>query len=173
MRWQFFHALAAPIKFANDRICALLDEFFCATRNETDDLWMASYGLPDGCDPFPNLCAKVGALGGARCDYWTAVAAQAGWSVVCIPLSDDCGAVASCMVASGDMPGGAQTGGQLVLQVSLSGSPAYGGPGQVQALAGLMLAGDALSCPPDISPLLCLMARILPAHVQATYEVLA
>jgi len=173
VRWKFFHALAAPIQFANARICALLDEFFCATHSETDDVWMATYGLPDGCDPFPDLCTKVSALGGARCDYWTGVAASAGWSVTCVDIDDAVGFIASCAVASCDMPGVSLGGAQLVLRVSLSGSPAYGGAGQTQALASLMLASDALSCAPDISPLQCLMARILPAHVQVSYEVTA
>jgi hypothetical protein len=30
---------------------------------------MAEYGLPDGCDPFPDLCTKVAAIGGTRCEY--------------------------------------------------------------------------------------------------------
>lgn len=181
VRWAFFHALAAPIAFANARICALIEEFFCATAVETHDVWLATYGLPDGCDPFPDLCTKVAALGGANCIYWTAIAARAGWSIACVelgPSSTDNTARAGCAAAGCAQPGSGVVStalaGRLLLRVFLSASPAYGGQaGAQQALSGLMLSGGRLSCPPDISALLCLMARILPAHLQVSYEVMS
>src|SRR5262245_49399073 len=72
--WQFCAAIAHLFYFANTRLCELREEFWCASHKETHDEWMAEYGLPDACDPWPDLCAKVAALGGATCAYLQAVA---------------------------------------------------------------------------------------------------
>jgi hypothetical protein len=79
----FWRAVANCVTFILSRYCDLRLEFWCATHKETHDLWMAEYGLPDACDPFPDLCTKVAAIGGTRCEYYAAVAARAGWSITC------------------------------------------------------------------------------------------
>ena len=92
--YQFWTAVAAVFEYANQRMCDLRREFFCATESETNDAWLADYGLPDDCDPYPDLCAKVAAIGGARCEDYAAIAARAGWDIECIVTTSSCGATA-------------------------------------------------------------------------------
>ena len=87
----FWTAIADVLAFANKRICELREEFFCKTANETLDVWDEEYGLPDGCDPFPDLCTKVAALGSARCEYFQHVCARFGWTIDCVAAKDECG----------------------------------------------------------------------------------
>ena len=172
-RWKFFNALAAVVAFANARICALADEFFCATQSETNDVWMRQYGLPDGCDPYPNLCAKVQAQGQPNCAYWTAIAAASGFFIICGTRKTSLGARAGtaragCALASDDTHPAC-----IVIQVSLSRSRAYAGGPRTPTQAGHALAGRPLACPPDLSPIECLLARILPADSLVTYKAIA
>jgi uncharacterized protein YmfQ (DUF2313 family) len=169
-RWKFFNALAAVWAWVNQRLCALKKEFFCASCDETRDLWMAEYGLPDGCDPYPDLCAKVAALGGNQCAYYAAVAARAGWAIACSRDGSACGALAGTALAGLAVAGAAPPAATLLIVVSLSGSPAYGAAYQTPPLAGLMQAGMPLACAPDISPLQCLLARIVRAHCVIVYQ---
>lgn len=78
---QFFDALGAPHAAMNARLCALIDEFFCSTAVETLDLWALEYGLPDGCDPFADVCEKVNAVGDTTPEYVIAAAQKRGWSI--------------------------------------------------------------------------------------------
>ena len=82
--FRFWKAVAACFTFVTQRLCDLRLEFWCATHKETHDLWMAEYGLPDLCDPFPDLCTNVAAIGGTRCEYYAAIAARSGWSISCV-----------------------------------------------------------------------------------------
>ena len=171
--YRFWYAVAGVLAWFEALACALILEFYCATTTTTGnrDLWMADYNLPDGCDPFPDLCTKVAALGGTRCDYITAVCARAGWAITCVDLYDACGAradgagaMADCMV-SGD----GLAAGQMFILVSLSSSAAYAGGALTQPLADLMVADGFLACPPDLTGLECLLARIVGAHKQILY----
>ena len=168
---RFWSALALVISALEARICALREEFFCATHTETHDLWLAEYGLPDACDPFPDLCAKVSALGGSRCEYFAAVALRAGWVIGCTD-DDQCTTYLGATLA---LAGRAFTGygprwATLFITVYLSQSPAYVAPTTTPPLAGRLLAGMPLACTtPDISPLKCLIERIVPAHCVVTY----
>lgn len=168
VRGLFFRALADLVAWANDRICAARDEFFCATHVETDDVWMAQYGLPDGCDPYPDLCVKVAATGGSTCDWISARAAAAGWDVTC--LSGECGAEADCGECDCAEAAPSSRNGRLMLLVS-AGSPA------LPTLAGTNTEADALeasqdvTCVADIGPLRCLIDRIAPAHLVVDYVV--
>ena len=67
--------------------------------------------------------------------------------------------------------GGGRYLASVVLDVDLSESPAYIGGSSLQPLAGRLLAGRTLACPPDIDKLKCLIARIAPAHVQVIYQI--
>lgn len=199
---QFWTAVAEVWAEVNARICALAPEFFCATQVETHDTWMEEYGLPDGCDPYPDLCTKVAAVGGTRCEYYTAIAARAGWSITCTDVNDACGVQAGSMKAGCATVGRGLRAAVLAITVSLSGSPAYvgGAPsaspasspavplplagrfyaggslacantgGLAPPFAGALQAGKQLSCPPDISALECLLARIVGAHILIHYE---
>jgi hypothetical protein len=165
----FFSAAADFFSQLEQMLCALRLEFWCATQTQTNDLWLAEYGLPDACDPFPNLCAKVGAFGGTRCDYFSAVAAQAGWSISCDNVfSAICAMFGTYQL--GEVGLGGQ-GGAATIQVTvrLSESPAYQGRIETLPQLGAFQLGGLLTCAPDISPLICLLDRIVPAHVAVNY----
>jgi hypothetical protein len=163
-----FAAIAAVKNYVEAQWCALKQEFWCASAQQTLDLWNAEYGLPDPCDPFADLCLKVSAPAGTRCAFFVALAAAAGWVISCSDFH----------VGSGTQCGSGQFGsGQfgmgiaasiLTITVFLSQSPAYTGvlaPSQF----GLMQFGMRLSAPPDISPLKCLLARVIQAHLTVNY----
>lgn len=165
---RFWSSIAEVFAFLHARLCALRLEFWCATMSETRPEWMAEYGLPDPCDPFPDLCAKVAALGGARCEYFNAIVARAGWSVDCFDGGNGCGGRAG-RARAGCSTAGAQFRSEMTLIVHTNESPAFAGPLQTAPLAGRLRAGQAVRCAADISPLRCLMDRIAPAHVTITY----
>lgn len=169
--WRFWRAVAHLYAFINARICAASEEFFCSTASETRDGWLAEYGLPDPCDPFPDLCAKVAAVGGTRCEYYTQIAARAGWSITCDDGADACGAQAGCAQAGCAQPGDNTVGAPLHITVHLDESPAYQAPATPEPQAGCLQAGQALTCGPDVSPLICLLERVLHAHLAVTFEV--
>lgn len=169
--WRFWRAVAHLFYYANVRICAAADEYFCSTARETHDLWLVEYGLPDACDPFPDLCAKVAALGGARCDYYVEIAARAGWSITCGGVGTACGAQAGCAQAGDARPGAGAGPAQLRITIHLAASPAYAGPARFRPQAGALKAGQRLACGPDVSPVICLLERVLHAHLDVIYEV--
>lgn len=174
--WQYWAAFASVVYFLHQRLCALRMEFWCATKTETLDQWMVEYGLPDACDPFPDLCTKVSALGGTRCEYYAAVAARGGWSIECF-YGRWCGTLPG---QAGAMAGRFQPGrrgfAQMFIRVDLANSPAYQGPlGPEAPRCFTLRAGRPLRCPPDpfnpdISALECLMARVVHAEIQIVYE---
>lgn len=166
----FFSAAADFFSQLEQMLCALRLEFWCATQTQTNDLWLAEYGLPDDCDPFPNLCAKVGAIGGTRCEYFSAVAAQAGWSISCDNVFS-----AICAMFGAFQYGNVGFGGQggaatIQITVDLENSPAFQGLIETQPMFGAFQFGNTLNCEPDISSLVCLLDRIVPAHVAVTYQ---
>jgi hypothetical protein len=168
---QFWKAVAGVFSFTNDRLCALRLEFWCATHVETDDLWMAEYGLPDACDPFPDLCTKVAAIGGTRCEYYAEVAARAGWSITCEDGFVVCGTkVGSASSKAGRASPGRRTGAILKILVDLNNSSAWSGLSRAPAMAGKLKAGRGLSCGPNLSPLECILARVVHAEIQIQYE---
>jgi hypothetical protein len=169
--FRFWAAFAAVVHFANERLCALALEMFCATQSETRDQWMTEYDLPNACDPFPDLCTKVSAVGSQRCEYFAEVASRSGWSVACDDSADRCGDVAGCGLA-GRAQAGMQRGAALRLIVDLNESPSFTGGTQTPPIAGRLQAGMPLACEPNITPLQCIMERIAPAHVTVEYLVL-
>ena len=168
--YRFFSALGAVLHYAESRLCSLRGEFFCATATETRGRWLEEFGLPDACDPFPDLCAKVAAIGGARCEYFQAVAAGAGWSITCDAGLIECGGRANCGRA-GRMRAGRRFSNLLKLTVHVAASPAYGGRTQTPPRAGRMRAGHPINCGPNIDGLRCLIERIAPAHVIVSYNI--
>lgn len=201
--YRFWTAVADVWASINGRICDLAREFFCASQVETNDLWMEEYGLPDGCDPFPDLCSKVAAIGGTRCEYYTAICAAAGWAIDCADVNDSCGAKAGGAKAGRAMAGPGIRSALLVIRVRLGESPAFTGvasdgsnggtagppppqsgrlkagqplscrgiPPTTPPFAGVAQAGGRLSCPADITGLVCLVERITGAHMVIRYEV--
>lgn len=170
--FRFWKAVAACFTFATQRLCDLRLEFWCATHKETHDLWMAEYGLPDACDPFPDLCTKVAAIGGTRCEYYAAIAARSGWSISCIEQVVTCGSRAGFSRAGRARAGGTLGLATLKIIVDLNQSQAYAPTGRfLAARAGRMRAGRRQSCGPDLSPLQCILSRIVHAEILTIYEV--
>lgn len=166
--YRFFAAFGAVRNYLETQLCALRLEFWCATQTETRDLWMKEYGLPDDCDPFPDLCTKVAALGGTRCEYFNSVVSRLGWTVDCVDATLACGSHMGCAYA-GQAKAGSARANILQLIVHTADSPAFTGMIQTPPLAGLLTAGNPLACAPDLSGLRCLMDRIAPAHVTISY----
>jgi hypothetical protein len=178
----FFAAIGAVRNFVETELCALRLEFWCATETLTNDLWMAEYGLPDDCDPFPDLCAKVGAMGGRRCELYQELCARNGWIIECAP-ANCAGSLADCALADCAVAGGPTPPAYMVITVYLGLSPAYQGapvpapaPQGVTPLADCAYADIVPTCPqpalpaaPDLTTLECLMQRIAPAHVVVSY----
>jgi hypothetical protein len=173
---QFWEAVSEVYYFLSKRVCDLRLEFWCATQSETRDLWMQEYGLPDACDPFPELCAKVAAIGGARCEYYQFIAERAGWRLICVDGLNLCGARPGSGRAKAGraMPGRARGAGYIKVLVDLFNSPAICTTYRNRKpKAGRFKAGRRLSCEwnsADISPLECLLARVVHAEVVIDYE---
>jgi hypothetical protein len=168
--WQYWRSVAEVFYFANKRLCDLRLEFWCQTVNETRDEWMTEYGLPDDCDPFPDLCTKVAAIGGTRCDYYAQVAARMGWSIECSEAIVFCGSRAGHALAGRARAGTILGRAKLKVIVHLNESPSFSGGRSLPALAGRFRAGRRQICGPDISPLKCLMSRVVHAEIQIVYE---
>lgn len=164
----FFAAVGAVRNYVESRLCDLRMEFWCATHKESHAEWLAEYGLPDDCDPFPDLCAKVAAQGGAQCSYFQEVTARLGWHVDCYDWTGCRGARVG-RARAGRARTGTPRPNVLLIVVHTPSSPAFNGGAQTQPRAGRMRAGQRLTCPPDIGPMQCLMDRIAPAHVEVQY----
>lgn len=172
----FFCAIGALRNFVEGRLCALRLEFWCASMSETRDLWMREYGLPDPCDPFPDLCTKVAAIGGATCAYFNFIIARIGWRAQCYEIKDHCGTQFGCnrFGARVSVFGGASYLG-LIVKVHT------GEPNVLPSVIrnfhpprfGAFRFGQHPACDsivlPSIAPVRCLMDRIAPAHVQIQY----
>jgi hypothetical protein len=165
-------AIAVVRNYIETRLCALRLEFWCQTKTETLDQWMIEYGLPDPCDPFPDLCTKVAAIGGTRCDYYALVAARAGWTIQCITLEENtCGDSVGCMEAGCGQVGPLMTvGAVLLIVVNLSESPAYQVPLEVEPFVGNFAVGSSLACGPDLTSLQCILERVVHAHLVIQYD---
>src|SRR5579885_738606 len=174
----FYAAIGALRNFIETRLCALRLEFWCATMSETRDQWMREYGLPDACDPFPDLCTKVAAIGGARCEYFNLIIARLGWRAECAERSSFCGTRAGCRGAlagcRGAVAGDSSFLG-LIIKVH-TGEPIVVPSIETlyrPARAGAFRAGQRPSCDtiehPSVQPIRCLMDRIAPAHVTIQY----
>jgi uncharacterized protein YmfQ (DUF2313 family) len=165
--YRFWHAVAAPFHYVNSRLCALREEFFCKTHSETNDLWLSDYGLPDGCDPFPNLCAKVAAQGGATCAYLRALARDQGWDIDCNILG--CGGEAGCAEAGLSAVGRGLEAGAIIIVIYINTSPAYAPIGQPFG-AGCIQAGQVSRCDP-FEGLKCFLERVIHAHIKINYTI--
>lgn len=168
---RVFSAFGASFGPTERRFCALIDEFFCSSATETRDLWSAEYGVPDGCDPFADICEKVNAVGDGIPAYAGAAALKRGWSIA---ISEEfITVVQSCRMGNGRMGMlrmGAAQGVAWRIAVNLAASPAYVASDSRKPLMGRMLMGWAFDCGPDIEPLACLIRRIAPAHADLVFE---
>jgi hypothetical protein len=169
--WQYWRSFAVVMFYLTQRLCALRLEFWCQTADETRDEWMTEYGLPDDCEPFPDLCTKVAAIGGTRCEYYAAVAARMGWTIECVEQTVFCGSRAGKALAGKAKAGVLLGAATLKIIVHLNSSPAYTGPRIRSSRAGRMRAGQRLSCGAlALIPLQCLLSRIIHAEILTIYE---
>jgi uncharacterized protein YmfQ (DUF2313 family) len=168
---RVFAAFGAAFGPTERRFCALIDEFFCSTANETLDLWALEHGVPDGCDPFADVCEKVNAVGDSIPAYAEAAALKRGWSIAIaqefVTVVEDCAMGFGLM---GTIIMGAEQGVAWRIAVNLAASPAYTIPAATGPIMGLMLLGDAFDCDPGIAPLACLIRRIAPAHADLIFS---
>ncbi|AZO77704.1 MULTISPECIES: DUF2313 domain-containing protein [unclassified Bosea (in: a-proteobacteria)] len=167
----FFAGLGAAFGPLDRRVCDMVDQFFCSTATETLDIWAREYGVPDGCDPFADICEKVNAVGDTIPAYAEAAALRRGWSITIAEefttLVEDC-----CMGMGlmGTMIMGAAQGVTWRIVIDRAKSPAYQVPASTGPIMGLMLMADALDCDPDNEGLRCLIRRIAPAHADLVFE---
>lgn len=171
--WRYWRSFAVVMYYAVQRLCALRMEFWCATQSETRDGWMKEYGLPDECDPFPDLCTKVAAIGGTRCEYYAELAARIGWSIECVENVEYCGSRAGCARsgARGAKAGSLLGAGQLKIIVHLNDSSAVTGARIKSSRAGRMVAGQRLTCGAiALNPLKCILSRVIHADILTIYE---
>lgn len=170
--WQYWRSFAVVLQYLTQRLCDLRLEFWCQSISETRDEWMTEYGLPDACDPFPDLCTKVAAIGGTRCEYYAAVAARSGWSIECAEAVFTCGSRVGFSLAGRARAGATLNVATLKIIIFLNQSPALAGVGRyLPSIAGRMRAGRRQSCGASIEPLRCILARIVHAEIQQVYEV--
>lgn len=173
--YRFWASVGAVRNYVESRLCALRLEFWCATMSETRDMWLREYSLPDPCDPFPDLCTKVAALGGARCEYYQEVASRAGWSITCQDNRAACSGARAGSARVGSSA--AKTGGlpnidiKMNITVRLADSPAYQAPRVTPPLTGRLRSGQRLVCGPSITPLICVLERVVRAHVPVVYQI--
>lgn len=168
---QVFAGFGAAFGPTERRLCALVDEFFCSSAIETRDLWALEYGVPDGCDPFADICEKVNAVGDTVPAYAEAAALRRGWSIAI--GQEFVTKVQSCRMGRGRMGTlimGAAEGVTWRIVVNLAASPAYVAADRRKPLMGRMLMAYAFDCGPDIEPLACLIRRIAPGHADLVFE---
>ncbi len=165
-----FDAFGAAFGPTEQRFCVLIDEFFCSSAVETLDIWALEYGVPDGCDPFADVCEKVNAVGDGIPAYAVAAALKRGWSIT----------IAQEFITSvqdgqfgfgqfGQQLFGAAQGVTWRITVDLAASPAYSVRAGRFPFFGSQQFGDGFDCPPDIGPLSCLIRRIAPAHADLVF----
>ncbi len=165
--YQFWWAVAGVYAAVHAALCALALEFVCSTATLTLDLWDREYGLPDACDPYANLCAKVAALGGVTCAYYEEIAAALGWSIVC---GAPCSAPLGICFRMGSTPlGPVSSAATLIVVVDLENSPAFEGVQGYGIRMGCYAMGQANTCGPDLTALDCVLQRIVGAHVTLDY----
>lgn len=170
--YQYWRSFAVVMEYLTQRLCDLRLEFWCQSVNETRDEWMTEYGLPDACDPFPDLCTKVAAIGGTRCEYYAEVAARSGWTIACQENFATCGSHVGFSLAGKARAGATLNSATLTIIIFINQSEAMAHVGRyLPSLAGRMCAGRRLTCGPDIEPLRCILSRIVHAEITQLYEV--
>lgn len=160
--YDFWRSVSENFAYLRARLCALRLEFWCATQSETNDLWMAEYGLPDNCDPFPDLCTKVAALGGITCDYYALTCFRFGWYISC---GEPCGAQTGDYLRTGDscaMTGDHLTGGE---SCGMMGNR----PGPCVIIFYVRVSSPSYAADTGLVGLNCLLRRIVHAENDIQY----
>lgn len=168
--YRFWQAVAYAFWLVNSRLCALRAEFFCRTASETLPEWMVEYDLPNDCEPYPELCDKVNAIGDGRCQTYIDIAARAGWDIECLDNAQACGNFIGDFSLGEDMPGNVSQAGEIIILVHTATSPSFTGTYSGAPFVGDMYAGETLDCDPDVAALMCILDRVIHAHVTVRYE---
>lgn len=148
-------AIAGPWYSLEKAICDARDELHCATADVDLDLWYEDFGLPDDCDPLDgDLCAKAAAAGGTSIAYYEEIAARFGFVTAMRFLKGD----------DATYPGVWAT---LHVVIDEAASPAVSGI----TLIGNIVVGVFRFGVPETAELACKLERMLPAHMNITYEV--
>lgn len=170
--WRYFATVGTVRNYLETRLCALRLEFWCQTIAETREQWLREYGLPDPCDAYPDLCTKVAAIGGTRCENYAEVAARLGWTVDCVEGNVACGAQADCAQADCAQSANLPPPNRIEIIVDIEASPAFTGRYFTQPYADCMQADLPLACLPDIGPLQCVLERIVHAEIDIVYTLI-
>ena len=146
--YGFTRYMAILMAALHAAICALTPEFWCFSAKTTYESWLEEYGLPDDCDPFPDPCSKILANGGPTPANLVALAALTG---VAIEVSSS--AASLTITVHGLEPATAPADNY-----------AHGA-----RLSGHYQAGQKIVCDTGVGPFLCLMQRVIHAHVEVSY----
>lgn len=174
---QYWAAFAEVLEYLHQRACAVVDEMFCSSVDETLAEWGVEYGFPDPCEHYADLCAKANAIGGTRCDYFVTLAALRGWSVSCLDCEDTAPAsmrlgCGGWRLGDGHHIGCTCDGEAIFIVIDTAASPAYVAAEPPLLGCGWRLGdGHTLSCGPDLGSLQCLIDRVRPAHVPVHYVI--
>ncbi len=151
---RFWRAVALPWTALETAICDAWDNMSCATAISDRDLWLEEYGLPDECDPFgDNLCGKAGSTGGTSTAYYAERIAALGYNVSLRWLKG----------FDPQFPGVTATLHAVIHPGTISSQP---GMTVGNARVGVARLGEA-----DIVRVICVLDRMIPAHVAITYEI--
>lgn len=156
----FWYAIAKPLQELQADICLAVDEFYCSSANKTLDQWHADYGVPDECEAISeSLCDRALAIGFVTTAQYVEFAANVG--VV----------LTARFLAGGDavFPGVYST---LHVVIDSAASDAL----STVIAFGVDAAGWELALVPlggtSSDPLLCIFAKLLPAHCALTYTII-
>lgn len=152
---KFWRGIAKPWTTLELAICDAWDNLFCATAVTDRDLWLEEYALPDECDPFgDNLCAKATATGGTSTAYYGAHIAALGYNV-------------SLRWLKGYDPvyPGVTATLHAVIYPGVTTSP-----GGVASVGGAVAGGSWLG-EADLVRIICVLDRMIPAHLAITYQI--
>lgn len=151
---RFVKAIAGTWSRLELSMCQALDEWFCFSSEVNIDLWSLDYGVPDECDLYnASLCAKVEATHSVGAEALVALLEASGYNVEARWLTGD----------DPEFPGVFST---LRVMVDPYLSSAFTDRTQLPFRLGI---GRRLGTP-DISPIVCMLERYIPAHTVVSAE---
>ena len=167
---QYWAAIAQFFAWVYEEICKLDPEFWCATADKFLPEWQADYGFPDKCEAFDNLCEKVHAVGGSRCEDYVAMAASRGWVIECGKCTPWVGAspVADCAIADCAHLCGCDES-EMHFRILVDQSPSF--TAVTPMVADCAIADCTPPCVPADDHLICLLERAKPAHARFRYQI--
>jgi hypothetical protein len=151
---RFVNAIAGTWSRFETAMCEALDEWFCFASSVDIDLWSLDYGVPDECDLYnASLCAKVAATHSVGAGALVSLLEDSGYNVEARWLTGN----------DPEFPGIRST---LRVMVDPYLSTAFTERTQLPFRLGL---GRRLG-EPDISPIICMLERYIPAHTVVLAE---